>query len=125
MGSVAATRGEGRDAKRVVRARVWAYIFARFEENGRRVGSGDGDERKEETALTDELEKKTGRELSEEGLDEALFRKYLDELSGEAARRRAIESVLESEREREDYWRRAHERGEIVPRDYEDRPWYR
>jgi hypothetical protein len=64
-------------------------------------------------------------DLSEEdrgGDDEeaAVYQNYLDVLSGEAARKRAMRTVNADFQARIEYWREADKRGEIVPRDVED-----
>jgi len=64
-------------------------------------------------------------DLSEELDDDSLFCGYEEILDGTAGRREAVASVNQDVAEREDYWRRAHLRGEIVPRDLQDSAWHR
>jgi hypothetical protein len=56
----------------------------------------------------------------EERKTERLYKEYLDESSGEAARRRSIENARMEQREREAEWRTwAEATGSPLPRDFE------
>ncbi len=53
--------------------------------------------------------------------EERLYRRYEDELSGEAARRRSIEDARRDQREREEEIRAwAEQTGSPLPRDFEE-----
>jgi hypothetical protein len=65
--------------------------------------------------MTDEKHK-----LLEEATDDELYQGYIDELSGAAARRRAVEKAHQEQKEREEEIRLWAERtGSPLPRDLE------